>query len=210
MHFSFFIDTFTIHISTVTMIHISTHDEKFFLQRLQQGDEQAFTAIYQQFGLLLYAYAYKLCGKEDDAKDIVQDIFTFLWNARQTMEIPSSLRAYLFSAVRYKFLNLVAHEKVKDDYAEQFRKYVTQRNGDADDALLLKDLINQVEKVAATLPGKMGKVFTMSYLEHYTHLEIAEALEISEKTVKNLLSEATKAVRSTPGLAILLAFIFLQ
>ncbi len=189
---------------------ISTDDEKQLLQRLQQGDERAFTTIYRYFRPLLYAYAYKLCGKEDDAKDIVQDIFTFLWNARQTMEVPSSLRAYLYSAVRYKYLNLVAHEKVKDDYAEHFRKYITQRNGDADDALLLKELIIQVEQVAATLPGKMGKILTMNYLEHYTHLEIAEALEISEKTVKNLLSEATKAVRSNPGLAILLWFFFLR
>jgi RNA polymerase sigma-70 factor (family 1) len=188
----------------MTRPHLS--DDQDLLRRLREGDEEAFNTIYNRYQALLYTYAFKLCKQEDTAKDLVQELFISLWKNRQTRDIPSSLRSYLFSAIRYKFLNIVVREQAFNRYLAEFADYIHGGNVHADDGLLLRELIVQVEKLAETLPGKMGAVFLMSRVENFSNHEIAEALHISEKTVRNLLSEASKIVRNDSGLAVLAAF----
>lgn len=190
----------------IDMTSRAPSDENDLIHQLRQGDEAAFNTIYDRYHALLYTYAFKLCKQEDTAKDLVQELFISLWNNRLTHDIPSSLRGYLFSAIRYKFLNIVVREQAFSRYLEEFASYIPGDGIHADDGLLLKELIVQVEKLAATLPGKMGAVFLLSRVENFSNHEIAEALHISEKTVRNLLSEASKIVRNDGRLAVLAAF----
>lgn len=166
------------------------------LQRIKQDNQEAFTELHHRYHLLLFAYAFKLTGEEQEAKDLVQEIFISLWNKRKTVVLSVSIRAYLYSAVRYRFLKLVAHDKVRADYAAHFRKFVETAEAHADDALLFKELVAEVERLADALPGKMGEVFLKSKIENYSNEEIAEMLQISTKTVKNLLSDAKSIIRS--------------
>lgn len=166
------------------------------LQRIQQESQEAFTELHHRYHLLLFAYAFKLTGDEQAAKDLVQEIFISLWNKRKSIYVSVSVRAYLYSAVRYKFLKLVAHNKIRADYAVHFRKFMQTAEVYADDKLLFKELITEVERLADTLPGKMGEVFLMSKVENYSNEEIAEILQLSQKTIKNMLSEAKTIIRA--------------
>lgn len=165
------------------------------LAEMKGSNQAAFTELHRRYHALLYIYAYKLTGEEQDSKDLVQEIFISLWNKRETTDLQSSLRSYLYCGVRYKFLKSLAHRKVRSEYAERFQELLEEGVVYADEALLLKELVFQVEKMTDLLPGKMGQVFRMSKLEQYSNEEIADTLQISEKTVKNLLSEANKNIR---------------
>ncbi|MEC3880097.1 RNA polymerase sigma factor [Parapedobacter sp. 10938] len=166
------------------------------LQQIKQDSQEAFTELHNRYHLLLFAYAFKLTGEEQAAKDLVQEIFISLWNKRATVYVSVSIRAYLYSAVRYKFLKLVAHNKIRADYAVHFHKFMETAEVYADDTLLFKELITEVERLADTLPGKMGEAFLMSKVENYSNEEIAEALQLSKKTVQNMLSEAKTIIRA--------------
>ena len=89
--------------------------EQHLLYALSQGDESAFAEIYKSYWKLLHDTAYKRLGDEDQAKDVVQDIFVKLWHQRETLEI-DNLKAYLQSAARYQVYNLIAKQKVNDTY----------------------------------------------------------------------------------------------
>lgn len=177
------------------MAEISTLTDNELTDLLKSGDRLAFTEVYHRYSSLLYIYAYKLLGDTDAAKDLTQELFINLWDRRATIDFNTSVSSYLYTAVRYKFLKLVSHQKVRTVYAEQFLKLFEEGTNSTDAYITEKDLIMQVEKLIADLPPKMAQAFTLSRLKHKSNQDIAEELAVSEKTVKNMLSQANKHLK---------------
>ncbi|WP_235891189.1 RNA polymerase sigma-70 factor [Sphingobacterium lumbrici] len=174
---------------------ISTLTDIELTDLLKSGDQLAFTEIYHRYSSLLYVYAYKLLGDTDAAKDLTQELFINLWDKRTTIDFNKSVSSYLYTAVRYKFLKLVSHQKVRTVYAEQFLNLFEEGTNSTDAYISEKDLIMQVEKLIEDLPPKMAQAFRLSRLKHKSNQDIAEELEVSEKTVKNLVSQANKHLK---------------
>jgi len=173
---------------------------------LKSGDRAAFTEIYVRYRGLLYIYACKIVKDDDIAEDLVHDIFIYLWDKRETINFKSSLSSYLYSGVRYKFFDLVDHQKVRADYVQGFQDFLDKGEYVTDNYILEKELSAIIEKEIGNLPAKMREVFLLSRKEHLSNKEIAERLDISEKTVKNQLSAAMKTLRVKLGL---FTFLFL-
>ena len=171
---------------------------------LKAGDRRAFTAIYERYNGLLYTFAYKLTADREAAKDIVQEVFISLWNKHEQTEF-ASLRAYLFSAVRYRFLKQVAHQKVRTKYAEEF--LLEMETGVSEETVTEQELIAKVEELLAHLPPKMARILAMNKLQHLSNKEIADELQLSEKTVKNLKTQAIRQLRLKLGLLQVLVFL---
>jgi len=176
---------------------------------LKSGDHAAFTEIYKRFSGLLYSYAFKLTGDTDTAKDLVQELFISLWDKREKTELLTSLSSYLYSAVRYKFLKLIAHQKIKSAYAERFLNILEQGSWAIDHYITDKELAAEVEKLVSSLPKKQARIFALSRLEYRSHEEIAQEMELSEKTVKNIMSQAVKNLRLKIGTFLMLILVIL-
>ena len=185
------------------MAAYSTYTDQELVELLKKGDRLAFTEIYNRYSGLLYLYAFKLTTDSDVTKDITQELFLSLWDNRETLDVKTSLPAYLYTAVRYKFLKQVAHQKVKTGYAENFLHTFESGISSTDAYMEEKDLIKTVERLVSELPPKMARAFILSKLEFRTHEEIAKELNISEKTVKNLISQATMQLKPKIGLCVL-------
>jgi RNA polymerase sigma-70 factor (ECF subfamily) len=174
---------------------------------LKLGDKAAFTEIYDRYNGLLYIYACKIVKDEDVAEDLVQELFIYLWNKRQAINFKSSIASYLYSAVRYKFFDLLDKQKVQTDYVQAFQLFLDQGEYVTDNYILEKELSATIEKEIANLPAKMREVFLLSRKEHLSNKEIAERLHISEKTVKNQVSTALKTLKLKLGLVVFLFFL---
>jgi len=174
---------------------------------LKEGDKAAFNEIYSRYNALLYVYAFRITnGEENDAKDMVQELFISLWEKRETVVFSSSLSSYLYTAVRYKFLKLVAHRKVRTEYAEDFLNVMQEGIAATDLYILDKELMAEVEQHVNALPEKMARIFRMSRFEFKSTEEIAAEMNLSEKTVRNLMSSAVKTLRLKVGLSLIVVF----
>jgi len=173
---------------------------------LKSGDQAAFTEIYNRFKGLLYIYACKITRDDDIAEDLVQDIFIYLWDKRQTINFTSSISSYLYSAIRYKFFDLVDKQKVRADYVSAFQAFLDEGERQTDNYISEKELSAVIEREVNNLPAKMREVFLLSRKEYLSNKEIAERLDISEKTVKNQISTALKTLKIKLGL---FTFLFL-
>lgn len=171
---------------------------------LKTGDLSAFNEIYNRFSGLLYIYARKIIKDKEEAEDLVQDIFISFWNASKGLELKTSLSSYLYSAVRYKFFDLVSHRKIRSDYASNFQKFIDLNAYSTDYYVNERELAVLVEKEVANLPGKMRMVFELSRNAGFSHKKIAEDLNLSEKTVRNHVNHALKILRFKLGLIALL------
>lgn len=88
---------------------------------LQNGDESAYTEIYKRYAPALTAFAESKLYSLEDARDVIQDLFTDLWKARRNTQINGSLKSYLYAATRYRIISKIRKNLVREDYAERLR-----------------------------------------------------------------------------------------
>ncbi len=171
---------------------------------LTTGDAVAYTEIYNRYWQLLYRHARKMLGNGEEAKDVVQDVFSVLWSLRNGPVIKPPLAAFLYSATRNKILNLLKHLKIEAKYQNYLREVLENNTAPPDRLILEKELAAQIEEGIQSLPDKMRKIFELSRKEYKTHKEISEQLNISDKTVKKQVSNALQIIKSKLGAFLLL------
>lgn len=183
------------------------YNDTELINLLRRGDERAFTEIYDRYSSLLYIFAYKKLCSEEDAKDVVQEIFISLWNRHAVFFLESSLSSYLYKAVNNRALNLFVHRKYQAEYINSFEEYLLTRQPVADHLLQEKELSAIIEREIAALPEKMREVFELSRKEYLSHKEIAVRLGISELTVRTQVKKALRILRPRLGLLVYLVYL---
>ncbi|WP_293744239.1 sigma-70 family RNA polymerase sigma factor [uncultured Pedobacter sp.] len=168
------------------------HDHALF-DLLKQGDEVAFGKIYTLYWIELYNAAYKRLPEKEKCQDIIQNIFTDLWNRKAELDLENPV-AYLHTAVRFQVLKHIARSPKNSFFGESFEnKLISPLQ--ADGILLEKEVAELITLFIKALPEKRRKIFVMHYFEGLSTAKIAFELNISQKTVQNQLTVATQALR---------------
>lgn len=180
------------------MQRYSRYTDQELVHLLRKEDVAAFTEIHNRYYGILYSHAFQRLDDREEVKDLLQDLFTHLWNHRETADF-SNLPGYLYTAVRNKVLNSLKRQKIRSDYIESFAQYVQEGEIIPDVLLREKELTALVEKEINNLPAQMKLVFTMSRKLHLSHREIARELQISPSTVKKHVNNSLKILRVKLG-----------
>ena len=162
---------------------------------LKAGDVPAFDELFNRYSEPLYKFAYSILRDEDECRDVVQDIFIWFWQHRETMQL-TSVKSYLFAAVKFNIAKVVKTSKRRAEILELVPK---QEEIFEEHALELKELIYLIKTFVGELPGRAREIFELSRNEHLTNKEIAERLGISEKTVENQMTIVLKRLRVKLG-----------
>src|ERR1700710_621082 len=83
---------------------------------IKKDDPIAYEEIYYRYTGILYTHAYSRLQDREEAKDVVQDVFSYLWSKRDNIEFQTNIAGYLYQALRNKILNIIAHKKVASNY----------------------------------------------------------------------------------------------
>jgi RNA polymerase sigma-70 factor (ECF subfamily) len=145
--------------------------------------------------VVLYRYTRKILFNEDEAEDVVQDIFVMLWSKSLDLDIRVSLSSFLYASVRNRILKHFERSKVRNNYLNSLEKFIDDGKCITDHLVREHELATRIEAELAQLPAKMREVFELSRKAHLSYKEISEKLEISELTVKKQVSNATKVLR---------------
>ncbi|WP_342083574.1 RNA polymerase sigma factor [Dyadobacter sp. OTU695] len=164
------------------------------LLALRRGEQSAFDVIYGRYWQRLFESAMRRVADEDQAKDIVQDVFVSLWGNRQKMEVVD-LKAYLMAAVRNQVFSLIARNKVSDRYFKQLE--TSEPPAPATDFdLHYNELLGQYDHLIARMPDKQKQIFQLRFDEGLPTALIADQLNITQKTVQNQLLKAVHFIKS--------------
>ncbi|MDB5281720.1 MAG: polymerase, sigma-24 subunit, subfamily [Bacteroidota bacterium] len=178
------------------------------IKLIRDGTKGAFEEIYDRHWAAMYVHAYKMLKDEDEAKDVIQELFANLWVNREELELRNSLKAYLYTALRNRILNIFDSRKVRSTYIDSLSLYFEEHHLVTEERFREKELENIIEGEIANLPDKMRIVFELSRKQHLSHKEIALELQISDKTVKKQINNAIRILKlKISYLFILLLFI---
>lgn len=189
-------------------------DEKELFALLSQGDQVAFTKIFDYYEPRIYPFVLKITKSETTAEEIVQELFIKLWTGRIALAKIENPRSYIFRMAANRTSNylrdLAKNIKLVKNAAGQMlvEKNTTE---EAIDYKYTQEIIN---KVVDQLPAQQKQVYKLSRQQGLNAEEISKEMGIAEKTVKNHLTEALKFIKAqlqqSPGTAIALILFMLK
>ena len=160
------------------------------VRRAQRGDVAAFETLYHSHAPAIYALCRRMVGDDQDAKDLVQDIFVRAWERLTTFRGQSSLATWL-----HRLGTNVVLERMRSSKRDALRLI---DGDDAAAALFERDpqLDARIDLDAALvhLPGGARTVFVLHDVEGYSHDEIAQMTGIAPGTARAQLCRARRAL----------------
>lgn len=154
-----------------------------------------FEQIYREHWSLLFDIAYKRIKSVEKSEELVQELFTSLWEKRASIEIRESIQGYLVQSMKQRVLNQMRNEMVRQKHLSRIRYELPQSMDTTEQAVALSDLQASFEKEVRNLPGKCQEVFLLSRQQNLSLKEIAERLNISANTVEKHIVKALKILR---------------
>ena len=174
---------------------------------LKDGDKAAFTEIYNRYKGLLYIHAYNRLRNQQEADDVVHELFASLWTKKDSLFLKTHLSGYLYQAVRNRVIDIISHQKVESAYMVSLQHFIDKSEAITDHLVRENELTALIEKEIGALTPKMREVFELSRKANLSHREIAVKLELSEMTVKKHVNNALKILRNRLGLLVYLLYI---
>ena len=173
--------------------HVSSHD---LPQRIREGDEAAFEAMFRTHydGLCRYVAGY--LGSRDAAEDVVQGVFAQIWDDRAHWVI-GELQPYLYAAVRRRATSLFRRAAVRRRAAPLLALEASARASatPADAEFEAEELRRRLERAYNALPPRTRAAFVLSRREGLSYAEVASRMAISPKTIGVHISRALTVLR---------------
>jgi len=168
-------------------------NESDVLGRLKAGEQDAFESIFKLYYAQLVGVAENMLRERAAAEDAVQDVMVELWRRRGSLAVETSIRAYLFRAVRNRALNQIRHQRVAPTADPEAAERVATPPADRD--FETRELKTVLRKAVANLPERCREVFELSRVQGLPYAEIANVMGISIKTVEAQMGKALRTLR---------------
>lgn len=174
-------------------------NEGVLLASLRGGKEEAYAWLFRRYWGLLFNYAGRILHDDEEARDVVQDVFCRLWEQRERLEIRGNMRGYLYGAVYHGCLDRLKHESVKEAYRDEVARdfYMNEVVLPPEVELNLEreDVKQAIEEALGKLPPRCREVFVLGKVEEVPREEIAWRMNVSVKTVETQMRIALARLR---------------
>jgi RNA polymerase sigma-70 factor (family 1) len=168
-------------------------DDYMLLKSLKLSDQLAFKELYLRYWKKMYFLALSKINSTEIAEDIVQNVFTDLWDRRFVHSI-QNISAYLTTATKYQTINYIRSVLVKKDFLANSSSQEKEHNG-AEMNLQVQDLNILLDKALQHLPQKTQTIFRLSRFEKRSNKDISHLMDLSEKSVEYHISQSLKRLR---------------
>ena len=167
--------------------------DKTLWNSIQDSDAHAFELLFRKYYAPLCRFAVNYTHDMDAAREVVQELFVYLWENRTAAHIEHSVKSYLTSAVRRNSIRYVQQQRPSlplDAFPEDY--FIAE---ELVDSIETEELYRQLLEAIEQLPPQCEKIFRMSRFDDMKYAEIARELNISVKTVEAQMGKALKMLR---------------
>src|SRR6478736_4996720 len=174
------------------MSDYKTWTDHQLITALNGGDRQAFEFIYKTYANDLFAFARKNISSKEECEEILQEVFTWLWQNHKTVHITTSLRAYLFQAVRSGIIKHIRRQQVHRKYARHYQLFESLYDiyGEERPDMEPEALQQWIDSSISDLHERCQAAFRLRYTENLSKAEIAQRMNINKRTADNYISTA--------------------
>lgn len=172
-------------------------DDLELFNLIKQNNSKALDELFCRYYRGLCHFSFQVLKNSSLSEEAVSDVFLNIWLKRGEIEIKTSLKAYLFMAVRNQSINyLKKNNQAFFEDLELLDKENFPSDFPADDKVIYDNTVDQIESIIKELPEKRQLIFRMSRFDGLSYIEIAEILGISVNTIQNQMVKAIKFISS--------------
>ncbi|PWV46537.1 RNA polymerase sigma factor [Chitinophaga sp. S165] len=172
----------------------TTDIELVFL--VQERDHSAFTEIYNRYWKVLFIHALKILKDENEAADVIQDLFTVIWTQSEQWHIESNLKAYLYTGVRNRCLKAIAKGNRREAFVDELTSLFKEGTNATVNELDSRELEYRLQQEIEKLPPRMQEVYIKSREQGLSHKQIADEMGIAENSVKTTMHRTLTSLRT--------------
>ena len=167
------------------------HIEKIWMENIRRNDYISYRYLFDRYYTPLCQYVYGLLMNQDDAEDVVQELFLNLWKNRDKIEVRENVSGYLYRAAKHLTLNLLRSRPSMEalDGQEIISSFYEENRLEAEEFRVA--LYGCIDR----LPDRSREVLLLHRLEGLKQQEIADRLSITVKTIKNLIWTSLRRLR---------------
>jgi len=190
---------------------LSDQNEIELLQKLAKGDSLAFVHVVEVYQDRLLHFSLHYLNDKEFARDVVQDVFSIIWEDHEKFHKVDNLSSWLFTLAKNQCLKKIEHLKVCQKHISKIQYRYLDLTRDSlnqldTSPLIFSEINSIIKQTLAKLPPQTRCIFEMSRFENKKNLEIADELDISIKTVEAGITKVLKLLR--PALKQYLPIVF--
>ncbi len=170
-----------------------TDSDLALFQEMKSGDVKPYELLFDRYYQPLCNFAYLFLKNEELCEELVSDVFLKIWIKKDEIVIVKSLKSFLYKSTRNAVISEI--RKNKPDFVYDYHDVVHGDNMTPETLMLKKEVSDAIDDLVGGLPRMAGLVFRLKKIDGLRHKEIAEILNISEKTVENHITIAIKKIR---------------
>ena len=160
------------------------------------------TEVVDKYGNMVYRLAISYLKNTHDAQDVVQEVFIKIWENREALDEEQNFAGYLFITMRNLVFNR-SRKNLNEPFYQLSVIEAVEESYDIEEELDAANLRTHISALISMLPPRQQEVFRLSRDEELSYREIAERLQISERTVEHHISDALKFLRKNIKLYLL-------
>lgn len=188
--------------------------EKNFADRLRNDDKKVIDEIFALYHIKIFRFSVSYLKNDDDAYDIVQEVFIKIWEARLSLKSDTNFDAFIFTIAKNAIMSLFRKRLSEQKYLDYLSESAVSNAHDTEEQTDYVFLRQKYEQLVETLPVKRKEIFMLSREKGLSNKEIALRQGISEKTVEDHITKALAYLKkqlSSYGIwTLLFYFLFVE
>lgn len=165
------------------------------LRKISENDETAFRALFDLYFQKLFHLALYFLKSKELAEEVVSDVYMMIWKKRKALEHIENIEKYLYTSIKNQALHYIRRGYVsREEFIDLYTIDLLSDDDNPEMALLNQERQLLIQKAILSLPEKCREVFRLFLSDHLKHKEIAQLLNISEKTVEAHITNAYKRI----------------
>lgn len=169
--------------------------EEEILLLLSQGNPLAFTHIFEEYQLLVFAYAQRITRSQPVAEDITQDVFLKIWEHRKTVGGIRQLKKYLLTMCKHSALDWLAKKAREQKAREEMGHCAEAAHCDTENTFQRREYGDLLRNAIEGLPPKRRLIFTLCKINGISYGDAAEQLDIASGTINDHIVKGTRFVK---------------
>jgi len=172
------------------------HIDYLAVKSLQQGDLKSFDELYNKYSQRLYNFSVKYLKSPEEAEEVVQEVFLYIWDKKEGLKPDYSFNAYIFT-IGYNIIKKYFIKKLRDNaFKDDLIYSLLEQENNLDKIIDYKFLLEKVELIINLLPNRRKEIFLKRKYDGLSVKQIADELGISPNTVENQLASAQKQIQN--------------
>ena len=181
--------------ATINILTIRDIEE--IILRLKKDEKSALDDLFDYYYPRLFHFSKSILKIETEVDDILQEVFVKLWLNRQKIGNAETFNSYIFTITKNEVLNLIRTNLRNNSFKNELFQRSVAEEFQIQSQLEFKEVKSGIDQVVSQLPEKRRQIFILSRTEGFSNKEIAQQLNISEKTVEDHITHAIKKIKTS-------------